>query len=260
MKFYEWERERLVRRNDLWQALRLSPHKHQVIALTGAGGKTSVMFRLADEMANSGRGVIVTTTTHILRPDNRAVLETAEAGAAGRRLRELMEAGRENLLVVGLLAEDGKLKAMPPEETAALRRYADVLFIEADGAKKLPIKAPREGEPVIPDYANVVIGCLGLDSIGEELDGICFRKELAGRLLGLEPEPDGNYHHRITPLDAAVILTSREGTRKSVGDKPFRVVLNKADGEDRLFKAKETIREINRLRPELCAVTSFLED
>ena len=39
-----------------------------VISLVGAGGKTSLMFRLAHELAASGETVLTTTTTKILRP------------------------------------------------------------------------------------------------------------------------------------------------------------------------------------------------
>lgn len=264
MVFYKWEQAELVRTCNLWPALRLPDRERIVIALTGAGGKTSVMFRLADEMADAGKRVIVTTTTHIYRPSDRAVAETGDRREI-EKWRECGNAGRECgtgmrgcVLVAGLPASDGKLKSLPPEETASLREYADVLLIEADGARQLPIKAPRKGEPVIPAYADVVIGCMGLDSIGNELGRICFRRELAGRLLGWEPELDGAYRRRITPRDAAVILTSEKGTRKSVGGREFRVVLNKADDADRIQKAMQTVMEIDKLRPELCAVTSFL--
>ena len=40
-----------------------------------------------------------------------------------------------------------------PEE---LRRAADVVLVEADGAKRLPLKAPAEYEPVIPPCADAV--------------------------------------------------------------------------------------------------------
>lgn len=260
MDFYMWEGGGLVRTDSLWQALRLSVQEHKVIALTGAGGKTTVMFRLADEMASLGRRVIVTTTTHILRPFDRTVLLSGHAEDAKWWHKEKTAAGQGGVLVAGNLVSYDKLKAMQPEETAALRQYADVLLLEADGAKRLPLKAPGEAEPVIPDYADAVIGCMGLDSIGEELDLVCFRKELAGRLLDLTAGADGGFRHRLTPSDAAVILTGLEGTRKSVGDREFRVVLNKADHEERLQQARQTIMEIQKLRPELCAVTSFPEN
>ena len=40
-----------------------------VIAIVGAGGKTSLMFRLAEEFSNAGETVLTTTTTKILVPE-----------------------------------------------------------------------------------------------------------------------------------------------------------------------------------------------
>ena len=40
-----------------------------VISAVGAGGKTTILHRLADEYVRAGIPVIVTTTTHILKED-----------------------------------------------------------------------------------------------------------------------------------------------------------------------------------------------
>ena len=40
----------------------------EVISLVGAGGKTTLMFRLAKELLLSGKRVVTTTTTKILEP------------------------------------------------------------------------------------------------------------------------------------------------------------------------------------------------
>ena len=39
-----------------------------VVSLVGAGGKTSLMYRLARELAGAGQSVLTTTTTHIYPP------------------------------------------------------------------------------------------------------------------------------------------------------------------------------------------------
>ncbi|MBW2409536.1 MAG: hypothetical protein JRF72_07020, partial [Deltaproteobacteria bacterium] len=39
-----------------------------VVSLVGAGGKTSLMFRLAHEISEAGDSVLTTTTTKILNP------------------------------------------------------------------------------------------------------------------------------------------------------------------------------------------------
>ncbi|HEX7593711.1 MAG TPA: hypothetical protein VF429_06025, partial [Anaerolineae bacterium] len=47
----------------------------EIVALVGAGGKTTAMFHLADELAAQGKRVVTTTTTR---------LGVAQAGARGR--------------------------------------------------------------------------------------------------------------------------------------------------------------------------------
>lgn len=250
---YSWEHDGLRERPTLWEALKLSAERHRGIALTGGGGKTSVMFRLADELANMGKTVIVTTTTHIFNPPGRNVVETDCAEDAAKRLER-----NGSVLVVGVPAAGGKLKSLPLTEAARLKELADVLLYEADGAKRLPIKVPKDGEPVILECTDVVIGCMGLDCIGGELEEFCFRTEQAAELLGLQKGPDGHCSHRITCGDAAKILTSESGTRKLVGERDYRVVMNKADNEELIAKAVRIAGDMERLHPVPCAVSCFL--
>ena len=51
----------------IWEQLGLDMARHRMVALVGAGGKTSTLYALARQAADSGRTVVVTTTTHILR-------------------------------------------------------------------------------------------------------------------------------------------------------------------------------------------------
>ncbi len=46
----------------------LGIQSREVISLVGAGGKTTLMFRLAKELSLSGKKVVTTTTTKILKP------------------------------------------------------------------------------------------------------------------------------------------------------------------------------------------------
>jgi probable selenium-dependent hydroxylase accessory protein YqeC len=49
----------------LYEALNIDPNIPELISLVGAGGKTSTMFRLAQEFKALGKKVLVTTTTNI---------------------------------------------------------------------------------------------------------------------------------------------------------------------------------------------------
>ena len=43
----------------LWNALMIVPDRKQSIAVVGGGGKTSLIFRLCEEMVSTGKKVIV---------------------------------------------------------------------------------------------------------------------------------------------------------------------------------------------------------
>lgn len=247
-------RDSLVARLSLLEALSLPDKEHLTVCLAGGGGKTSIMYGLADELAAAGKRVIVTTTTHIFRPSDRVVIETAQAKCVKEWIEE-HDFPVGCVLVTGRSAKEGKLMSLPSSEMEALCACGDVLLIEADGAKRLPIKVPRDGEPVIPAMTDVVIGCVGLDCIGVPMETICFRSGLAEKLL---EKPQS---HQITAADVAKILTDSRGTKKAVGKAAYRIVLNKADDEERLKKAMEVIEYIKQMENEretVCAVTSFL--
>ena len=144
-----------------------------LISLVGAGGKTSAMFHLARELSQKGAAVIISTTTKIFRPDGPLLLESDAA-----RLPELitrnLEPGGVLALGAGLLPAEPlpKLIGFDPEIMDRLFQagLADYILVEADGSRRLPIKAPRPGEPVIPAKSGLVLGLVGLSSLGGPAD------------------------------------------------------------------------------------------
>lgn len=50
---------------DFLELLQIDYEKYPVIAVVGGGGKTSLIYRLTDELIDKGKRVIITTTTHM---------------------------------------------------------------------------------------------------------------------------------------------------------------------------------------------------
>lgn len=151
----------------IWEQLGLDMARHRMVALVGAGGKTSTLYALARQAADSGRTVVVTTTTHILRHPGLPLVEEPTP----ERLRAALEG--HGVVTVGTVFRGDKLSgAGTPEE---LRRAADVVLVEADGAKRLPLKAPAEYEPVIPPCADAVAAVAGMDAVGQAVGAVCHR-------------------------------------------------------------------------------------
>ncbi|NDJ77656.1 MAG: putative selenium-dependent hydroxylase accessory protein YqeC [Chloroflexi bacterium] len=156
----------------LQDALRVQ--RGDVVAFIGAGGKTSALFRLAKELSAGGWRVLVTTTTRLARH------ELEYAPLAVRLSPEIAPAQLHDWLdrypFVFLYGDEDtkkqKVIGLSPDSIAGLIDAADsdVLLIEADGARRLPLKAPYDHEPVIPADATVVVPVAGVDVLGQPLD------------------------------------------------------------------------------------------
>lgn len=129
----------------------------ETVALIGCGGKTTLMFRLAAE--NRRRRTVVTTTTHIAMP--AAGLVDCLMTAPYRQVPVGI-----TLAAGGIL--DGKVTAISEAGLYALRD-ADLLLIEGDGSKGLPLKGWAAHEPVVPEAATLTIGVCVAHPIGRPL-------------------------------------------------------------------------------------------
>ena len=138
-----------------------------VISVVGAGGKTSTIFWLAQLFHASGRRVVVTTTTQMFLPDAAyPVIFCREAAALPSHYLELP------ILTCfhSWKAQEGKARGFSASAIDALaaREECDVILVEADGAHGLPLKAPDEHEPCIPESSCCVIAVTGGHMLGEK--------------------------------------------------------------------------------------------
>ena len=197
--------------------------KKHIVSLVGAGGKTTVMYQLAEHFANLGEKVLVSTTTHIFQPACNFAESVAEVEA-------LWQAGC--YAVVGSVeAGTDKLTQLSEDVLENYCRVADLVLIEADGAKRLPCKAPAENEPVLLENCDTVIAVMGLDALRNRISEVCFRLEKVQEVLGVESE------HCLTEEDAVKLLLSEQGAFKNVRQRAYFIVLNKCDDEYRLKSA-----------------------
>lgn len=197
--------------------------KKHIVSLVGAGGKTTVMYQLAEHFANLGKKVLVTTTTHIFQPASNFAKTVAEVEA-------LWKAGCY-AIVGNIEAGTGKLTQLPVEVFESYSSLADLVLIEADGAKRLPCKAPAGNEPVLLFESDTVIAVMGLDALHQPIKEVCFRLEKVMEVLGVLPE------HSLTEDDAVKLLLSEQGAFKNVGQRNYFIVLNKCDDENRVNSA-----------------------
>ena len=149
-------------------------------AIIGGGGKTSLLYALAQELQVKG-SVIVTTSAKIRRPEQWPVADPATAEALQAALRA------DAPLCLGSPWPEDKLAA-PTLPFSELVRAADYVLVEADGSRGLPAKAHAAHEPVIPAEAERVILVLGADAFGKPISQVCHRPERFATLTGAAPD------------------------------------------------------------------------
>lgn len=213
----------------------IEPQLPEVVAITGAGGKTTIMLQLAREARAAGLRTLITVTTKMYEPDPE------EFGPASYDPAEL--AGRH--LAVYAAGKDettGKLLGIPPD---ALPAGFDLTLVESDGSLHLPLTAPREHEPVIPPSTTLVIAVAGLDAMDQPVSAL-HRPDVIAELTGLTPESPVT-----TQAIATVLLHTHGNTKGRPAAARVLYVLNKCDDELRLQQAKQ----ISALLPGPAVVT-----
>jgi probable selenium-dependent hydroxylase accessory protein YqeC len=226
----------------------LDIRRGEVISLVGGGGKTSLMFALARELASDSDCIITTTTTKILEPSpSETPLLLMERDE--EELIRLLIANLGKYRHITLASEkltSGKLDGISPEFVVRLAGLSQVSYVvvEADGAAHRSLKAPNPTEPVIPLNTSLVIPVVGVDAVGCQLtEKDVFRPEIVSRLLGL---PLGEV---ISAEAIAFLITHHQGIIKGSPERA-RIVpfINKMDLDGGLLKGRDLADKILAIR------------
>ena len=237
----------------------------QIITFIGGGGKTSLMNTLGKEFASHGYPTLLTTTTHIMKPDflsDESYIENEDLGQLANIFTNL----KKNTLPLAALGIPEKvvnsnIKWRSPssdfcEKIAEFSKKFSTknpykffkILCEGDGSKRLPIKLPKDGEPVFVPKTATVNGDIGESYVGKPIKETLFRYELLPNLTSLD-----NYF--IKSLQSADIVTtdflyrlclSEKGLRKNITSQKFCIIFNQADILD-----EKALAEVITLRNQL---------
>lgn len=145
----------------------LGQHLPRVVALIGAGGKTTLLHTWGDMLARQGKRVVLTTTTHLgWEPGTCSPASPEELNAVLSRQSGPVLAGYPD-------PSGRKLTGIPQDWYSRLE--ADHILVEADGSRGLPLKFHRSHEPVVPRDTGLLVELAGLTAldrpVGEVLHG-----------------------------------------------------------------------------------------
>ena len=220
--------------------------KRESISLVGGGGKTTLLYALGRELSALGCGVILTTTTKILEPAPSSFLFqflSNELGDIKKWVAENLNHHR-SLLIARKRLPNGKLEGIFPEWAEELFSMDGVstIVIEADGSAGRPLKAPRGGEPVIPQNTTLLVPIIGIDGMGCPLDEEkVFRSAIASRLLNL---PIGS-----TVTEDAIARLMMEWIKNGPAGARVVPLINKVDIPGGLEKARKLSRYLLSVDP-----------
>jgi molybdenum cofactor cytidylyltransferase len=220
-----------------------------IIAFVGAGGKTTALFRTANEIKNArfGKGdlktVLVTTTTHL----GSWQIYLADHFFIATTLQELEKLGDDlpnGIVVITGEEKNNLMGGISGEMLDELRRISEhqnlPLLIEADGAHACPLKAPAKHEPVIPDFTQQVVVVAGMSGLGKPLNSEwVHRPELFAELSGLK------IGEKITESALVNVLLDKNGGLRSIPSAARKsVLLNQADNANLQSKSRRISEQL----------------
>jgi molybdenum cofactor cytidylyltransferase len=202
------------------------------VAFIGAGGKTTAMFRLAQELKPN---VIVTATTHL--GDWQTKFADKHILADTDTLDETKMDFQEVLLITGK-SDGDRLQPVTRPLLNKLHQYckshSTSLLVEADGSRQKPLKGWADHEPPIPEFTEMVVHMAGLSGLGKTLDEeYVHRPQVFSRLSGLS---EGE---TISSEAVARVFTNPKGSLKNIPDNAKRIAfLNQADTPELQSRAR----------------------
>jgi probable selenium-dependent hydroxylase accessory protein YqeC len=229
----------------------------EMVALIGAGGKTTTLFRLANELRDRGLKVLVTTTTKIYKPTKPHVDRLFVVADVEAFLAESATIPAPVVIGAGYAVDDdGKLVGLPSSWLGTLERSKqfDAILIEADGAASRLFKVPSEIEPVVPASCSLVVWIMAIKVLGKPLEATwVHRSERALALLDTMPGTT------ITEESVLQLVQHPAGCFKGVPPTSRRVALiNQADSAEEIDRARSLGKSLLRLGVERVVITSYL--
>ena len=208
----------------------------QVTALIGTGGKTTLLWTLAQSLRH--KKVLACTTTRMFPPErhrydrflDQEVLPPCDCATSG-----ITFAGE-------VREEEGKVGTISPAFLEQLVARFEMVFIEADGSRTLPYKGWAAYEPLVPEYTTLTVAVMPvLPEKALANDTFVHRLPIFCDISGAHPGQE------ILPKHLARLIAHPKGPLKCAKGKVV-LFFNKAESPQDVEKARTVIS----LLPQEC--------
>jgi len=183
--YYIWEeagkkRYELVLGGELCRLLDI--RKKDIVSITGCGGKTTLLYKLGEELKMFP--VLLSTTTKMFPPKDGQVDYWYKESEQSLYTKGSLLAGRYYIS-----AYDQQLKKCTAISPLLLKEIYPKFYaaiVEADGSRGLPIKGYAINEPCILTDTTLTIGMVSIESIGKRVgDDVVLRTEKFCDMIGV---------------------------------------------------------------------------
>lgn len=152
---------------------------YKSIALIGAGGKTSLLWNIVEELNSKGEECLVSTTTKMwnFAPKNINIELLSHIDDLEKKKI------KKTTLIASSVNQENKLVGFDTKffDRLNLQDFENIgkILIEADGAKGRSFKIHAKHEPCIPQSCKLVVAVVGMDAIGKNIEEYVHRYELS---------------------------------------------------------------------------------
>ncbi len=170
----------------LYRALEVS--YGSVVAFAGAGGKSSAILAIAEELSNERLTVLVVPTTKMFLDEARKVgplVTSADHTELQEKIGRAL-AGSRSVVAGSELLSKQRVGGVDPAWIPSLQKLASVTLVEADGSRRRPLKGTAEHEPLLPATSTLVVAVGNVTALGRPLNyENVHRPEVFSELTGV---------------------------------------------------------------------------
>jgi len=222
----------------LSKALRLS--KTPRVAFVGAGGKTSALTSLAQDLP---KPLVVSTTTHLgiwqTRFADQHIILSDDTD--WKIIEDNLSSG---IILITQKPKGGRLSGLSVSQINKVFEICEShhlpLLLECDGSRQLPLKAPGVNEPPIPEFVEAVVVVAGLSGLGKSLDKYTvYNPEVFSRLGNLQTGAE------ISSVALGNVIDHKQGGLKNIPNHAKRILLlNQADTPSLQIQARKIANKL----------------
>jgi len=228
----------------------------EMVSLIGAGGKTTTMLRLANELRDRGCKVLVTTTAKITKPTKPHIDRLFLVDELQALVDICDEIAAPVIIAAGCgVNQEGELQGMPVAWLDRLNQNAafDAILVEAGSAAGRLLAIPTDEEPGIPESSQATVWIVAIKVLGKPLsEGWVYHASRARDLLNLPVEATVNQEILLQ------LLEHPDGCLKGTPTGSRRIALiNQADSQEEITAAQALGAKLQKHGFAKIVITSY---